>query len=235
MFGFRLTRGSTVLCFIFVLIGFPAHAGPLRAITFEDLDGVKTGESFVGTSLDISPDGKYVAVEHGFDLQVIDAGTERPLHDLGSGIEPRFSPDGEKLAFYSNRTGEMQLWVWDMKTHQARQLTSLQGGVDADPKMRISGYLIDAFRFDWSPDGRQIVFISRIGIDVPRAPGEPQVIDRKSSPDDALSGFFAKPGMTTAGVIMSRDGRNRKRDRKGQNGSVKVIAWGPSFRKKKNI
>src|SRR3546814_8556795 len=103
MFGFRLTRGSTVLCFIFVLIGFPAHAGPLRAITFEDLDGVKTGESFVGTSLDISPDGKYVAVEHGFDLQVIAAGTERPLHDLGSGIEPRFSPDGEKLAFYSNR------------------------------------------------------------------------------------------------------------------------------------
>src|SRR3546814_2934893 len=84
MFGFRLTRGSTVLCFIFVLIGFPAHAGPLRAITFEDLDGVKTGESFVGTSLDISPDGKYVAVEHGFDLQVIDAGTERPLHDLRS-------------------------------------------------------------------------------------------------------------------------------------------------------
>src|SRR3546814_8006888 len=75
-----------------------------------------------------------VAVEHGFDLQVIDAGTERPLHDLGSGIEPRFSPDGEKLAFYSNRTGEMQLWVWDMKTHQARQLTSLQGGVDADPR-----------------------------------------------------------------------------------------------------
>src|SRR3546814_16275633 len=113
MFGFRLTRGSTVLCFIFVLIGFPAHAGPLRAITFEDLDGVKTGESFVGTSLDISPDGKYVAVEHGFDLQVIDAGTERPLHDLGSGIEPRFSPDGEKPAFSSNRTGEMQLCVWD--------------------------------------------------------------------------------------------------------------------------
>src|SRR3546814_9437619 len=108
MFGFRLTRGSTVLCFIFVLIGFPAHAGPLRAITFEDLDGVKTGESFVGTSLDISPDGKYVAVEHGFDLQVIDAGTERPLHDLGSGIEPRFSPDGEKLARSEEHTSELQ-------------------------------------------------------------------------------------------------------------------------------
>src|SRR3546814_16593439 len=101
----------------------------------------------------------------------------------------------------------MQLWVWDMKTHQARQLTSLQGGVDADPKMHISGYLIDAFRFDWSPDGRQIVFISRIGIDVPRAPGEPQVMDRRSSPDAALSGIFAKPGLTTGGVSMSSDGR----------------------------
>src|SRR3546814_12884113 len=101
----------------------------------------------------------------------------------------------------------MQLWVWDMKTHQARQLTSLQGGVDADPKMRISGYLIDAFRFDWSPDGRQIVFISRIGIDVPRAPGEPQVMDRRSSPDAALSGIFAKPAMTTIGVSLFHDGR----------------------------
>src|SRR3546814_4243178 len=73
--------------------------------------------------------------------------------------------------------------------------------------MRIPGYLIDAFRFDWSPDGRQIVFISRIGIDVPRAPGEPQVMDRRSSPDAALSGIFAKPGMTTGGVSMSSDGR----------------------------
>src|SRR3546814_16136892 len=107
-------------------------------------------------------------LEKRFDLLLVDAVTERPLHDLGSGIEPRFSPDGEKLAFYSNRTGEMQLWVWDMKTHQARQLTSLQGGVDADPKMRISGYLIDAFRFDWSPNGRQIVFITRIGLVVPQ-------------------------------------------------------------------
>src|SRR3546814_11219553 len=98
MFGFRLTRGSTVLCFIFVLIGFPAHAGPLRAITFEDLDGVKTGESFVGSSLDISPDGNYVAVEPGYELQGIVAGSDRSLNTRGTGIEPRSSLDVEKLA-----------------------------------------------------------------------------------------------------------------------------------------
>src|SRR3546814_1961352 len=117
MFGFRLTRGSTVLCFIFVLIGFPAHAGPLRAITFEDLDGVKTGESFVGTSLDISPDGKYVAVEQGLDLKVIEYGTESPMHDMGQGIAQRFYTDVEKLAFYYNRTGEIHILVWYITTH----------------------------------------------------------------------------------------------------------------------
>src|SRR3546814_18548990 len=32
-------------------------------------------------------------------------------------------------------------------------------------------------------------------------------MDRRSSPDAALSGIFAKPGMTTGGVSMSSDGR----------------------------
>ena len=54
---------------------------------------------------------------------------------------PQFSPDGEKLAFVSNRTGFFELWISDANGRNQQNLTSLNSTVRS-PR--------------WSPDGRSI-------------------------------------------------------------------------------
>jgi Tol biopolymer transport system component len=57
---------------------------------------------------------------------------------------PSYSPDGKKIAFYSDRSGAWEVWVCDRDGSNAVQLTSL-GGEDIDGSA-------------WSPDGRSIAF-----------------------------------------------------------------------------
>ncbi len=57
-----------------------------------------------------------------------------------------WSPDGKKLAFYSDRAGQVNLWMWDRSTRQVRRL----GDAIARPH----------FWFElprWSPDGRTLL------------------------------------------------------------------------------
>ena len=58
-----------------------------------------------------------------------------------------WSPDGQSLAFNSDRAGEMNIWVLD-SAHRERQVTSGPGG-DYQP--------------DWSPGGEDLVFFSARG------------------------------------------------------------------------
>lgn len=59
--------------------------------------------------------------------------------------QPQFSGDGSKLAFLSDSSGTSQLWVYNLETDRARQITSMRYGVE---------------EFYWSPDDRQFVFLS---------------------------------------------------------------------------
>ncbi|KAF0198091.1 MAG: peptidase S9 prolyl oligopeptidase active site domain-containing protein [Bacillota bacterium] len=64
-----------------------------------------------------------------------------------SDTAPRYSPDGKKLAFVSDRSGDKQIWVMDLVTGgEARQLTTMRNGA-ANPV--------------WSADGTCIAFVSR--------------------------------------------------------------------------
>jgi Tol biopolymer transport system component len=56
-----------------------------------------------------------------------------------------WSPDGELIAFNSDRTGEMNIWLYSLATRQSRQLTKGAGG---------------DFQANWSPDSKQIAFFS---------------------------------------------------------------------------
>jgi Tol biopolymer transport system component/DNA-binding winged helix-turn-helix (wHTH) protein len=62
--------------------------------------------------------------------------------DQGPG--PQFSPDGAKIAYMSDRSGAMEIWVSDHDGVNSRQLTSV--GNAGTPR--------------WSPDGKFIVFDS---------------------------------------------------------------------------
>ena len=59
-------------------------------------------------------------------------------------FEPRFSPDGTKIAFVSSRSGSSEIWICNSDGSQPSSLTSFGGATTNRPR--------------WSPDGRRIVF-----------------------------------------------------------------------------
>ncbi len=63
--------------------------------------------------------------------------------------KPAYSPDGKRIAFNSNRSGTVEIWMCNSDGSNAVQLTSIGGGGAYGPK--------------WSPDGRSIVFVAVVG------------------------------------------------------------------------
>jgi len=68
--------------------------------------------------------------------------------DEHSSTSPRWSPDGEKLAFISARDGEDQIWTIDISSGALTKITHLSTGAGGDPV--------------WSPDGNWIAFVSDV-------------------------------------------------------------------------
>ena len=67
-------------------------------------------------------------------------------HHEKSSTHPRFSPDGEFLAFLSSRSEKQQIWVMRTSGGGAWQFTFEKQGVGS---------------FKWSPDGNKIVFLMK--------------------------------------------------------------------------
>jgi len=64
-------------------------------------------------------------------------------------LHPQFSPDGQRLAFTSNRAGSYEIWLSDRDGAGAIKLTAFGGPFTSTPR--------------WSPDGRRLVFTARPG------------------------------------------------------------------------
>jgi Tol biopolymer transport system component len=61
-------------------------------------------------------------------------------------LHPRYSPDGQDIAFTSNRSGALEIWVCASDGSRPRQLTFLDSSMTGNPI--------------WSPDGQTIAFFS---------------------------------------------------------------------------
>jgi dipeptidyl aminopeptidase/acylaminoacyl peptidase len=165
-----------------------------RRVVAEDLFRLR----FVGDPR-VSPDGARVAfVTTTLDEERNDyrsriwlvaadgSGEPRPLTSgTGKDTSPRWSPDGRRLAFVSDREptvrpeglaagdpAKPQIWVLDLAGGEARQVTAAKQGA-ADPA--------------WSPDGRQLVFTAQTGGDDEAAEaalaGKPQAERAKERAD----------------------------------------------------
>lgn len=102
--------------------------------------------------LGISPDGNRVLIEARGDLFSVPAenGYVKNLTRSSGSAErhPAWSPDGSRIAYWSDESGEYELWVLDPnKENSAKKLTSYG-----------AGYRYNLF---WSPDSKKLAFIDK--------------------------------------------------------------------------
>ncbi|MDA5193860.1 S41 family peptidase [Govanella unica] len=98
---------------------------------------------------DIAADGKTVVFAARGDVFTVGLAPDLAInHSQSSGTAERYpslSPDGTKLAYFSDADGEYQLYIKDTASGSQRKLTSFSDGFRYKPQ--------------WSPDGRHLVFI----------------------------------------------------------------------------
>lgn len=145
-------RAVTILA---LLLAVAAPVEAARPITLDDLLAFRRV-----SDPQPSPDGRWVVyvvteVEYGenrtnADLWLVPSGggsprqlTRGPRHER----HPRWSPDGQFIAFESNRSGETQVFVLPLAGGEPVQLTHLSTGASSPV---------------WAPDGRSIAFVSAV-------------------------------------------------------------------------
>ena len=116
-----------------------APHGPTRAVRFTTTEGT-------WMNLDVSPDGRTIVFDLLGDLYLlpIEGGTARrvtsgPAFDL----QPRFSPDGSRVSFTSDRAGGDNIWTMSADGTNLEQVT--------DEDFRLLNNAV------WTPDGEYLV------------------------------------------------------------------------------
>lgn len=115
-----------------------------RGATIEQVP-IQTDEA-TWMDVDVSPDGRTLAFTVLGDIYTmpITGGTPRRIASgLAWEVQPRFSPDGSKIAFTSDRSGGDNIWVMNTDGSDMRQVT--------DEDFRLLN------QPNWSPDGRFII------------------------------------------------------------------------------
>jgi serine/threonine protein kinase/Tol biopolymer transport system component len=180
-------------------------SGEPRAVT-QGSRAVRIGE--------VSPDGRWIAFDTSApreDLFVVQAdggGLRQLTDDDFKDRVPRWSPDGSRILFYSNRSGQYEAWTIRPDGSGLEQLTRTGESL---------------FSPIWSPDGRRIVatrgFEGAVLIDltqpIERRTPTPLPVDREAafnasswSPDGKrLAGNLETPGI----VVYSFDSRALER------------------------
>ena len=151
----------------------------LRTVTPEDLFRLQ----FLQDAR-LSPDGKLIA----YSLSHVDTANDQEYCTIwllapatgqarqlttGRTVDSNqaWSPDGSRIAFFSNRSGTKQLYTMPVDGGEPRLLTDLPQGVSRGPV--------------WSPDGQFIAFSARANAE-PVYPTKPYRVSRKIYRLDAL-------------------------------------------------
>ena len=168
-------RRLLILIFTFLYV-FPMFAQSKHPFTFQDMMALKR----VGEPVP-SPDGKWVlfsAVDVSLEANTktphlwivpLAGGESREIISEQSADRPRWAPDGRRFAFLSTKEGGSQVWIADFdgvagKVTGTRKLTSI--ATEADGEV-------------WSPDGKNILFVSSVYPECDGAPADEAACNAK--------------------------------------------------------
>lgn len=150
-------RSLAVFVFSAALAGAADPAPARRAITAEDLWAVKRP-----AALDLSPDGarlvftvqeynleKNNSVKHVWTLDTASGASHALTGGDNADSDPKWSPDGTRIAFTSKRTGDEQPSLYAIRTDggEAEKILELPLPISS-PR--------------WLPDGRHVVFATNV-------------------------------------------------------------------------
>ena len=143
-FGPAWSPDGTQIAFTSVVPGFPT------VVSVMNVDG--TGRFSIqilpgAANPDWAPDGLSFVLEFGNSIWIyrrITQTAQRLTNETGDS-RPRFSPDGSKIVFQSNRDGQAEIYVMNLDGTGQTRLTD-NSALDTAPA--------------WSPDGTKILFTS---------------------------------------------------------------------------
>ncbi len=147
-----MIRRATQLAVALVLAGVTADAQApgMPAATTLPLKTARTHSFTTSTgtwiSLDVSPDGQTIVFDLLGDLYTlpITGGTATRLTSgMAYDAQPRFSPDGKRIVFVSDRSGGDNLWIMSLDLKDTVQVTKGNNNEYISP--------------DWAPDGKYLV------------------------------------------------------------------------------
>jgi tricorn protease len=123
----------------------------------------------------VSPDGSQIAVAVRGDLWVMPAGggdASRVTSGPSTDDWPRWSPDGRRLAYFSDASGTDDVWVLDLSTRKA----AVAAGGPGD----------EAFPA-WAPDGKTLVFTRAPARGTPKANKDLVLVDLETREEKVLT------------------------------------------------
>ena len=106
-------------------------------------------------NLDISPDGKTLVFDVLGDLYLLPitgGKAERVTSGMALDTQPRFSPDGKRIVFLSDRSGAENIWLLDV----GKKITdTTQPGANSGLRALTTGNDESYASPEWSPDGKK--------------------------------------------------------------------------------
>ena len=187
-------------------------------------------------SVDVSPDGQTIVFDLLGDLYtmpITGGRATRITSGMAFDAQPRFSPDGKRIAFVSDRSGGDNLWTMALDFRDTTQVSQGNGNLFVSP--------------EWSPDGKYLVVsrasgplggaakleMYRVGrrsaLPVIRGPQPFKTVGAAFSPDSRYIWYAGRNGDWTYNALFPQLQVYRYDREKGQS-TLMTSRYGSAFR-----
>ncbi|MCC6771184.1 MAG: PD40 domain-containing protein [Gemmatimonadaceae bacterium] len=175
----------------------PASRVPLPLEAARHLRYTATKGSWM--SVDVSPDGQRIALDLLGDLYTIPmagGSATRLTSGMAHDAQPRWSPDGKRVAFISDRSGGNNVWVIGADGRDTLQLSKTTDDMFVSPEWTPDGKYVAVTR---SVTGAPKIFLYHVdggaGIQVIREPAPQSALGAAFTPDGRYLWYATRQGV----------------------------------------